>query len=312
VARFGPAVSADQVLMVPGAQPALLTTIAAMLRPGDRLMTEEMTYPGVRSVLALLGVIPEVLPVDEYGLVPKAFDAACRTSGSRAVYCVPNFQNPTGVVMPEARRREIAAIARKHGTTIIEDDVYGFLAEPSLPSLASLLPQQTCYLTSASKSVSPALRLGFLIAPPALIHRLESSLSAAVAFTSTVAGEVFALLMESGEIERITRRKKLLVEQHQKLARRIFGDRLGRTDAASPHSWLTLPKQIDAQTVANEAAARGVAIAPACTFSFDRRRTPNALRISIGATISTAALEQALVTVAGVASGDYIPCASVM
>jgi DNA-binding transcriptional MocR family regulator len=312
ISRFGPTVGAEQILVVPGAQPALLMTIAALVRPGERLMTESMTYPGLRSVLSLLGMTPEEVAIDEQGLAPESFEKACQTTGSKVLYTVPNYQNPTAVVMPERRRTALAAIARRRGVVVIEDDVYGFLSPRPLPSIASLLPEQTCYIVSVSKSLSPSLRLGFVAAPAALISRLESSLSASVAFTSTAAAEIFTLLVESGEVDRITRRKQDVVARNHAIVRRVFGDRVGATERGSPHVWLTLPREADAQVVASESAARGVAVAPGSAFVFDRMNAPNALRLSIGATTNAAALEQALMTVAGIASGSFIPAGSVV
>jgi DNA-binding transcriptional MocR family regulator len=312
ISRSGPRPDPEHVIVAPGAQPALLAIVAALLRPGDRILCEELMYPGFRSVLALLGIDAEPLTVDANGLQPRAFDAACRATGSKVLYCVPNFQNPTGSLMSAERRQEIAAIARRRDVTILEDDVYGFMTPRNFPTLASLLPEQTCYVVSAAKSLSPALRLGFIAAPRALAARIESSLAAAVTFSSTAAAEIFTLLLESGEVERIERRKERVVVANQQIARRIFGDALGATHERSPHAWLTLPRDRDANAVVNEAGCRGYALAPASVFAVDRRNVPNAIRLSIGTTSDTRELEYALTAIAGIAEGSHLCDAAVL
>ncbi|MCU1231024.1 MAG: GntR family transcriptional regulator [Acidobacteria bacterium] len=302
IARAGAEVSTDRVIVTPGAQPALLALVSTLLEPGGVLLSEPMTYPGFRSLATMLRARVETVTLDDEGIEPKALDRLCRSTGAKLLYCVPNFQNPTAATMSEQRRRDVAAVARKHGLVIIEDDVYGFLMPKSPTTLLSLLPEQTCYVASVSKSVSPALRIGFIAAPPAFLPRIESSLAASVTFASTAAAEIFTSIVESGEADRLVARKRQIIREHQRLARRIFGDALGGTHAASPHAWMQLDDSWSAQDLAHESATRGYPVAPAAVFAFDRRRAPNAVRLSLGVTTDTAELETALRTIAAIAA----------
>jgi DNA-binding transcriptional MocR family regulator len=301
IARGGDDVPADRIIVTPGAQSALLALISALLEPGGVLLCEPMMYPGFRALVTMLRLRVETVSMDEEGIEPKALERVCRLTGAKLLYCVPNFQNPTGARMSEQRRRDVAAVARKHGLMIIEDDVYGFLLPKSAPSLMSLLPQQTCYVASVSKSVSPSLRIGFVATPAALLPRIESAVAASVSFASTVAAEIFTSVLESGEADRIVARKRQLIRDHQRLARRIFGDALAGTDAASPHAYLQLPDAWSAQELAHESSRRGFPVAPASAFMLDRRNPPNAVRLSLGVTTDTAEMETALRTIAAIA-----------
>jgi DNA-binding transcriptional MocR family regulator len=304
VARSGVDVQPEHIAVTPGAQPALLAILSALLAPDDVLLCEPMTYPGCRSLVTMLRLRVETVAMDEEGIDPKSLERACRATRAKLLYCVPNFQNPTAATMSEQRRRDIANVARKHGLTIVEDDVYGFLMPKSATPLQSLLPEQTCYVTSVSKSVSPALRIGFLTAPAPLLPRIEASIAASVSFASTAAAEMFTSIVESGEADRVVKRKRELIRDHQRLARRIFGDALGSTHAASPHAWLQLPDTCSAQELANECARRGYPIAPAAAFALDRRTAPNAVRISLGVTTDAAELDTALRTIASIVETD--------
>lgn len=302
IARTGVDVSPDRVIVTPGAQAALLALVSALLEPGATLLCEPMTYPGFRALIALLRLKVETVALDDEGIEPKSLDRLCRKTGAKLLCCVPNFQNPTAATMSEQRRRDIAAVARKHSLTIVEDDVYGFLMPKSATTLASLLPEQTCYVASVSKSVSPALRLGFMTAPPALLPRIESALAASVTFASTAAAEIFTSVVESGEADRIVTRKRQLMRDHQRLARRVFGEALAGTHASSPHAWLQLPDAWSAQELAHESASRGFPVAPASVFAIDRKNTPNAVRLSLGVTTDAGEMESALRTISAIAT----------
>ena len=96
----------------------------------------------------------------------------------KAVYLIPTLHNPTTAVMPEARRREIADVARAHGLRIIEDDVHGLVPTDPPAPLATLAPELSYYLTSTSKTLAPGLRIAYVAAPPADVPRLAASLRA--------------------------------------------------------------------------------------------------------------------------------------
>jgi DNA-binding transcriptional MocR family regulator len=298
--RFGVNVPAERVVVVPGAQHAILTLLTVLCSPGDKVMVEELTYPGLKAMADLLHLELVPLQLDDDGLIPKSFEKGCRTSGANVLYVIPNFQNPMGSVMPEARRREIAAIAKKHGVTIIEDDVYGFLREASPRPIAAILPEQTCYITSCSKSVSPSLRLGYVAAPEDLVPRLAASLATTISFTSTIAAEVFTTVFESGEAERVIASKRKLVETRRRIASRLLSGLDVHGDASSPHVWLQLSKQTHCHDVIDKARARGVALASPLAFAVDSDAAPNAIRICLGALEETRNVELGLRTIADI------------
>ena len=301
IGRAGLSVATDRPLVVPGAQHALTVLLMTLLEPRSTMLCEPLTYPALRPLLALLRINAEIVEIDEEGIVPKSLDMVCRSSRSRVLYCVPTFQNPTGGVMSKERRQEIATVARRHGLTIIEDDVYGFLLPAHPPTIGSLLPEQTCYVTTTSKSISPSLRIGFIVAPPALTPRLESAAYATVSFTSTPSAEIFASLVESGEADRVVEKKRRIIREHGRVARRVFGNRVKGTHEMCPHVWLPLPEEWDAQDFAQETAARGVSVAPSSVFAVDRRQLRNAVRVALGAAANATELQTALETVESVA-----------
>ena len=166
------------MLVCTGSQHGLTIVLATLLEPGDVLLTESLTYAGLQPVAGLLRLRLRGLAIDASGLRPDALEEACREGGMKAVYLIPTLHNPTTAVMPAARRREIAAIARAHGLRIIEDDVHGLLATERPAPLATLAPERTYYLTSTSKTLAPGLRIAYVAAPPVDVPRLTASLRA--------------------------------------------------------------------------------------------------------------------------------------
>lgn len=298
-AYIGRRTDPSRVVVTAGTQHALFLAFAAATRPGDSVLTESVTYHGAKAVAQLLGVKLEPLPLDRHGIVPDAFAKACRsrTSQAKVLYIVPSLHNPTGIVTPEKRRRELAAVAEKHGITIIEDDVCGFLLDKTPPPLAAFAPDRTIFLTGLGKAIAPAMRIGFLTAPEALLQRVQSSLAASVLFTSPVLAEMAATWIEDGTAARIAALKREEVALRSRIARGILGRVTG--DVRSSHLWLELPPRWTADSFTEEARRRRVRVASGTAFAVGSE-VPRAVRISIGATATVAELETALHTIAGI------------
>ncbi|MFL5279558.1 MAG: PLP-dependent aminotransferase family protein, partial [Rhodopila sp.] len=154
-----------RVLVCPGAQPALLATLGMLAGPGDTVLTDTLTYPGIRGAAAQLGVQLIGVVADAEGMLPEALEAACREIRPKALYCVPTIHNPTTVTMPLLRRQAIADMMRRYNLPIVEDDAYGLLPSTPLPAIASLAPEISFHIATVSKVLSPALRVAFVVAP---------------------------------------------------------------------------------------------------------------------------------------------------
>lgn len=287
-----------RVVVTAGTQHALLLAFAATTRPGDVVFAEALTYHGAKAVAALLGVKLEPLPLDRYGIVPDALERACRgRSPAKVLYVVPSLHNPTGLVMPETRRRELAKVALAHGLTIIEDDVCGFLLDKTPPPLAAFAPDRTIFLTGLGKALAPAMRIGYVTAPDALLPRLQSALGATILFASPVLAEIAATWIEDGTAAKVVAQKRAEVRLRNRLARRILSRISG--DARSPHLWVELPKRWSAAAFVEEARRRRVRVADAVSFAIGED-VPRAIRVSIGTPVTIAELEQALHVLAGI------------
>ena len=283
----------SRVLVTAGTQHALLLALSATARAGDTILCESLTYHGAKAAAALLGLRMHGVAMDRHGLLPDALAHAAQTSKSRVLYTIPSLQNPTGAVMPEKRRREIAGIAEKLGLTIIEDDVCGFLFDKTPSPLAAFAPDRTIFITGLGKAIAPGLRVGYVTASETLLARAQSSLAASILFASPVLAELAATWLEDGTVARITANKRSEVAMRNAAARRILGKRTGSSDPRSSHLWIELPKRWHPDSFAEEARRRRVRVASASSFAVTSD-VPRAIRVSIGAPVSMAELENAL------------------
>ena len=296
-AWIGQHADAARVVVTSGTQHGLFLAFAATTRPGDVVMTEEITYHGAKNVAGLTHVRLHPLPIDRYGLVPDAFAKACRAKTAKVLYTIPTLHNPTAVMMPESRRRELAAIAEKYGVTIIEDDVSGFLIEKTPAPIAAFAPDRTIFLTGLGKSIAPAMRVGYLVAPDSLLPRVHAATAASVLFTSPLLAEIAATWIEDGTAARVVAQKRSEVALRTRIARRVLPELTG--DARSLHLWLALPRRWSADAFAEEARRRRVRVASASAFAVSDD-VPRAIRVSIGAPASVSELENALHVLAGI------------
>ena len=293
VARSGLETDPDRVVITSGAQHAAAVVLAAIARPGDLILTEEVTYAGIKALASLLHLQLRGLPLDDHGVRPDAFEAACRAATPRALFCMTNLQNPTGRTMPLGRRQAIAAIAEAHDVALIEDDVNGFLPEDPLPPLAQLAPAHTYYVTGTSKSLAPGLRIGYVVAPAHRVERIAATIRASTWLTSPILAELVTGWIESGEADEMVAWKRSETAARHRLAMDILTPWLA-PGPVSFHRWLPLPEPWRTETFVAHARARGVMVTPSEEFMVGRESAPHAVRLCLGATLSRERLEEGL------------------
>jgi DNA-binding transcriptional MocR family regulator len=283
VARSGLAADPARVLVCAGVQHAMVVVFSALLAPGDVLLTESLTYPGMKALAALLHLRLRGVDLDEHGIVPESFDAACRAQPARALYTVPDLQNPTGSVMPEGRRREIAEIARRHGVAVVEDDCYGYLLEAPPAPIAAFLPDQAYFLVSLAKTVAPGLRIGYLHAPASAVSRLDAGIRTTCWMAAPLMAEIAASWIADGTAERLLLRTREETTARRALAGEILARRRFDAHRNGCHLWLHLPEPWHGAQFASAARSRGVAVTPPEAFTAGRGEAPHAVRVCLGA-----------------------------
>ena len=303
IGRVGLSARPDDVVVCSGSQHALTTILSTQLRPGDLLLTECLTYPGLKAVAGLLHLRVQGLPLDEDGLRPDAFEAACRAGGVRALHCVPTIQNPTTALMPLGRREEIAAIARTHGVLIIEDDIHALLPPQRPRPLAALAPELTYYLTSTSKVLTPGLRVGYVLAPPGKAEALATGIRVTTWGAPPLMVEIVSSWMRSGAADAILEAMRREAAARQELARRVLAGLDVQANPHGMHLWLLLPDPWRSDAFTAAARRRGVLVSPAEAFLVGRTAGPHAVRVSLGSARTRTELESGLGTIREILEG---------
>jgi DNA-binding transcriptional MocR family regulator len=277
----GLTVSADHVAIVDGAQHGLATTVMALLRPGDVVATDALTYPGFKALAEALRL--ELAPIPAAGQGPDldALEALCKRRRVRAVYAMPTLHNPLGWVMSASRRRQLVAIARRHGLLIIEDAAYAFLAPDPPDPLAALAPETTVYVSGLSKSVATGLRVGFVAAPAAWVPKIERAIRATTWNTPGVMTAIACGWLEDGTVARLEADKREDAMARQKIADVVLAGLRGVRHPASYFVWLPLAEEVRADKVAVALTSHRISVSTAEPFATSAQ-VPHALRLALG------------------------------
>lgn len=285
-------VPGSQVLIVNGAQQGLALAMMAMLKPGDVLAVDALTYPGIKALAVAhrLELLP--IPLADGKTNLDALAASCKRRPVRAFYAMPTLHNPLGSIMPAADRKRLVALAEEHDFALIEDGAYAFLAEPAPKPLFMLAPNRTIYVSGLSKSVASGLRIGFIAAPVSLIPALEQAVRASTWSSPSITVELGCRWIEEGVVDDLEELKRKDAANRQRLARRIFG---GINLVAHPNAyflWLPLPEDMRAESIAAALRRDNILVTTAEPFSATSH-APNALRVALGS-VPVETLELAL------------------
>ena len=287
--KQGMHVSPDQVLITTGSQQGLDLVAKILIDAGSRILVETPTYLGALQAFTPMEPVAVGVNSDDHGVDADDLRAKVGNGADKArfVYLLPNFQNPTGRTMTEARRAAVAQVAVETGLPIIEDNPYGDLwfDAPPAPSLSSRHPEGSVYLGSFSKILAPGLRLGYLVAPKTLYPKLLQAKQAADLHTPSFNQRVVAEVLKDGFIERHVPTIRALYKQQCEamlaaLDREMAG--LGLTwnrPVGGMFLWVQLPKGLKAVPLLEKAVAKGVAFVPGFAF-YAQDANESTLRLS--------------------------------
>lgn len=284
----------DRIVVACGAQSALFALCDILLGPTDLLLAGAMTYPGLKAIAAQKGVRLEPIVMDDFGIVPEAFEQACREKSPKAIYLIPAIDNPTTTTLPVGRRHRIAELAQQYGVSIIEDDPYSPLRPERIVSMAELASDITWHIRTLSKCATPALRVAYVLAPNAVLaRRLTAVLRATVLMAPPLMSALASYWISDGTLDSIS--KAICTENvaRQKVASTVLEGLDWAADPHGPHLWLTLPQPWRAADFVEHADQAGVSIVPSSAFAVKDHPT-EAVRISLGVAPDRTALERGL------------------
>lgn len=277
----GLAVEGDQVLIVNGAQHGLTATVMALLRPGDVVAVDALTYPGFKVLAETIRLELAPIPIADDGPDLVALERLCKSRPVRAVYAMPTLHNPLGSVMNAHKRQELVSISRRHGLLIIEDAAYAFLEENPPPALAALAPETTVYVSGLSKSVATGLRVGFVAAPAKWVPLIERAIRATTWNTAGVMTAIACGWIEDGTVTRLEKEKRQDAMARQLMAAKILTGLRRVCHPASYFIWLPLAEEVRADLVAMALVREHISVSTAEPFATSEH-APLAIRLALG------------------------------
>ena len=289
MAAIGVPVSPDEVLATNGAQEAIILALRAVTQPGDIVAVESPSFPGILQALEVVGLrVIEIPTHPSEGLSLEGLQVALEQWPLKACVVVTNHSNPMGARMPDARKRQLVSMLAAAGVPLIEDDIYGdlyYAGERPRPAKAFDQADNVIYCSSFSKTVSPGLRLGWMIPGRYMAGARQHKYFVNLA-TSTIPQLAVAHFLEQGGYDRYLRAAR----QHYRDASERLRAAVARafpegTAVSRPQGgfvlWVQLPDGVSGTEVFQRARAENINVAPGRMFS-TTDKFENCLRLNAG------------------------------
>ncbi|MGE0213230.1 MAG: PLP-dependent aminotransferase family protein [Parvibaculaceae bacterium] len=260
LARGGFTPAAQTVVPTIGVHAGVLSIIAAITSPGDRIAFEPLTYSSIARSGQLMGRRSVVMGADQHGADPEDFERLCSQQHPKLAFLIPSLQNPTLTIMPEGRRREIAEVARKFNVWLVEDMIYGALLDEQPPTIASIAPERTFLVSGLAKTVSAGARGGWVACPSHFASSVQTSHKMLTGGIPFLLAELCARLVLSGEADAVRSDVKAEIAAREALARRHFSGLDFASRPEAPYLWMRLPDPWLSGMFKQAAAAEGVLI----------------------------------------------------
>jgi len=289
-----------------GSQQAFDLLVRVLIEPGDTVLVEVPAYPATLQALRLAQARIVPVPMDEHGLQTDALAALLRqlpaAQRPKLLYTVPNFSNPRGTLLSAERREALVQLACAYGFWVVEDDPYGELrfdaqdgnTAPTPPTLRTVGDQLAAggvnpvvYLSSLSKTVAPALRIGWMLADSSLLRRCTIAKQTVDLCTSPLAQMVAARYLESGRYPATVQRARIEYQRRmQALVQGIATQLDGHVQCAAPAGgmfvWATFAQSVDPQALFDAAVSQQVLYVPGKAF-YPENAQLHTMRLSFAA-----------------------------
>jgi GntR family transcriptional regulator/MocR family aminotransferase len=280
----GLSVTADDVLVTRGSQMALTLAARALIRPGDIVAVEQIGYRPAWEAFRAAGATVVPVTVDGEGIDVDALKRLAGRTPLRAIYVTPHHQYPTTVTLKAARRLALLALARTARIAIIEDDYdyeFHYDGRPVLPLASADHAGLVIYIGTLSKILAAGLRIGYIVAPPAVLRNIAAIRSLLDTQGDLATEAAIATLIEDGELQRhVARVRRVYLNRREILAnslRRVFGDAVEFTLAPGGMAlWVHLRMAADFDAWAARSVQHGVSWYTGRRYAFDGQPKPYA------------------------------------
>lgn len=304
--NFGICASEENILITSGLQNALAVTLSSLFRSGDKIATNALTYPGIKTIANSLGICLLPIPYIDRQIDLKSLIRTCTNDTVKGIYLIPDHHNPTTICMTREEREKMAEIIRTEKLICIEDGTYSFLNDSLHTPIAALVPEQTIYISSVSNSLSPGFRIAFVYAPHRFSERLIIGNNSINVMAPPLEAELVSQLIISGNAAKIVEEKKTELECRNAMAEQYFPELSLYGSAHSQFRWLLLPEHWSGCEFEAAAKKNGVHVFGSERFSVGKSTNPPAVRLAISTPRTLPLLEQGLSILSEILKGSSI------
>ena len=267
-------VTAENICITRGSQNGIFLASLTLVKPGDTVLVEELTYEPAMAALRALGANLVPIGLDGGGAVVADVERQCRAHRVKAIFLTPHHQFPTTVALRPDRRLRLLELAQQHGFAIIEDDYdheFHFQSQPLLP-MASYAAQHVIYVGSLSKLLLPTLRIGYIAGPPELINAVAHSVSITDGMGNSLTEDAAAELIENGELRRHARKAAQIYAVRRDAFARTLTASFGpaarfRAPDGGLAFWIRFPKQEHLDRIEAKAPELGIQLASSRSYA---------------------------------------------
>lgn len=293
----------DNVLITSGAQHALFILLATLVKPGGFVAASKVSYPGLVTASRTLNIKLTGLEYDEEGVVPDSLVSALKIHPLQLLYLTPTLDNPTTAIMSDQRREEIAAICQRANIKIISDETLGVISPEQKLNFSAIYPEATFVISSISKVLGPAFRVGFIAAPTSYVQHISAVLKAISWSGDNVATEVACHWILDGTADVHLKKQALEIQKRITLIKPYLDELGAKYNDFCGHFWLDLPEPWRASEFEYEMNKRNILIKTSESFAVGRTEIPQSVRVAI-CKPSVSQLENALKTLLEVVKND--------
>lgn len=269
------------ILLAAGGQNAITAALGAFFENDDKIGTEPMTYPGVKSAAKLFGI--QLLPVQGHNLemTEEGIRYALQNENIKCLYVIPDYQNPTAHTMSLETRKMIARLAAEEDLLVIEDGINNLMEENPMPPIASFALENVVYISSLSKTISPGLRTAFIHVPDRLHEKLVAALYSMNIAISPLLATVSAALIEDGAADEIMEERKQGIAERNLIVNEMLNGYVMPSGLTAPLRYIQLPEHFTGKSFEICARQAGVEVCGAERFAVGNKPAEKTVRISV-------------------------------
>ena len=271
----------EHIIPAAGGQNAITAALAACFGTHDKIGTEPMTYPGVKTAAKLFGI--HLIPVqsDHNEMTEEGIRYAAQNENIKGLYVIPDYQNPTAHIMSLETRKMIARVAKEENLLVIEDGINNLLVEQPMPPIASFAPEQVVYISSLSKTISPGLRTAFVHVPDKFHEKLVTALYSLNISISPLLATVSSALIEDGAADEILAERKTGIVERNLIVNQILDGFVMPSGLTAPLRYIQLPEYFTGKSFEICAKQAGVEVCGAERFAVGNKPPEKIVRISV-------------------------------